>query len=82
MVTLLPCRRGHPRTADNIRTYLRSDGGLRFVCKSCVRITTGAWKRDAYLHNPAYRKNQKLRALTYYNTHYRGQPKRTANVPT
>lgn len=80
MVTLLPCRRGHPRTADNIRTYLRADGGLRFVCKSCVRITTGEWKRNAYRHDPAYRKQQKSRALAHYHAHR--SPRRSANVPT
>ncbi len=73
---LYPCRRGHARTPDNLRVYLREDGGYRFVCKSCVRITTGEWKRYAYRHDPEYRKLQCTRARKYQQT------KRSANVPT
>lgn len=71
---LLPCRRGHPRTADNVRIYLREDGGLKIVCKSCVRITTGIWKRYAYRNDPYYRKLQCARSLAFYHS------KRSANV--
>lgn len=39
------CRRGHPRTEDNLYVYKSKNGRNRYVCKKCNTERTVRWQR-------------------------------------